>query len=86
MNAAARDPQVDPANRHEAGKFLGQLLGHEDVIVTHDATARLFVSLLARPGMIEMKKAFDRIVHWYEKHHAFHGRSELGACMHHLKA
>jgi hypothetical protein len=67
MNAAAGDPQVDPAHRHEAGEFLGQLLGYEDVIVTHDAIGPVVCPLLARPGMIEMKKACDRIVHWYER-------------------
>jgi hypothetical protein len=37
MDAAARDPQVDPADGHEAGKFHPEIVGFENDIVTHDA-------------------------------------------------
>ena len=34
MDGAALDPQVDAADRHEAGELLRELLGFEDEIVT----------------------------------------------------
>src|SRR5262249_471875 len=41
MNLAACNLQADPVDRNEAGKFLGEILGVEDEIVAHDATALL---------------------------------------------
>ncbi len=38
MDGAAPNPQVHPAHRDEAGELLGEVLGLEDEIVTHDAT------------------------------------------------
>jgi hypothetical protein len=36
VNAAAYDAQIDRAHRDEAGKFLGQILGDQDRLFTHD--------------------------------------------------
>ena len=36
VDAAAPDPQVNPAHGNKAGKLLGQVLCFEDRIFTHD--------------------------------------------------
>jgi hypothetical protein len=41
MNGAACDPQVDPVHGDKAGELLGEILGFEDEIVAHDATAQV---------------------------------------------
>src|SRR5437660_30568 len=38
MNGAADDAQIDPVDRHEAGKFLPEIVGFEDDIGTHTQT------------------------------------------------
>jgi hypothetical protein len=41
VDGAARDPQIDPVHGDKTGEFLGEILGFEDEIVTHDATAQV---------------------------------------------
>ena len=41
MNGAALDAQINPVHRNEASEVLGQILGFEDEIVAHDATAQI---------------------------------------------
>jgi hypothetical protein len=41
VNGAARDSQIDPVHGDKTGEFLGEILGFEDEIVTHDATAQV---------------------------------------------
>jgi hypothetical protein len=41
MNGAACDAQVNPVHGDKAGELLGEILGFEDEIVAHDATAQI---------------------------------------------
>ena len=54
VDGAARDAQVDAADRDEAGEFLREIVGFEDDVVSHDATAPVWTSLLvARSGLAD---------------------------------
>jgi hypothetical protein len=41
MDRAARNAQIDPIDRDETGKFFAEVVGLEDKLIAHGATALL---------------------------------------------